>query len=79
MISCLYNNSFITLRSAEEASTVADYLVPRLRNVPQEAATLSGGINQGINIEFLTPPKAFSQIFGRALLGLRKGRFLPED
>lgn len=44
----------------------------------QESITLTGGINSTY-IQFLTKPKAFSQIFKRALAGERKNRFVQED
>ena len=65
--------------AAEPAEVVVDDLVPRIRKVPQEAATLTGGINQGTFLEFLTPPKAFTNLARRLVFGERKGRFLPED
>ena len=36
---------------AEEPSTVASYLVPRIRRVPQEARTLAGGVKGGQYIQ----------------------------
>jgi hypothetical protein len=40
---------------------VADYLVPRVRGVPQQSRTLTGGISSQY-IQYLTKPKAYSQI-----------------
>lgn len=47
--------------SAEEPGDVAAYLVPRIREVPPKSSTLTGGI-ASTYIQFLTKPKAFSQI-----------------
>ncbi|CAI7788797.1 unnamed protein product [Closterium sp. NIES-54] len=58
---------------AEPAEEVAQFLVPRVREVPA-----SGG-NTSTYIKFLTKPKAFSQIFQRALFGQRKNRYVKED
>ncbi|KIY92204.1 chlorophyll(ide) b reductase [Monoraphidium neglectum] len=63
---------------AEEPQEVAQYLVPRLRRVPQESATLTGGISSQY-IKYLTPPKAYSQILKRLVAGERKSRWVPED
>lgn len=41
---------------------MAAFLVPRIRDVPPKSSTLTGGI-QSQYIQFLTKPKAFSQIF----------------
>jgi chlorophyll(ide) b reductase len=57
---------------AESADTVADYLVPKIRDVPKKRSS-------GSNIRFLTPVKAYSNIFARLLLGRHKGRYVPED
>lgn len=40
---------------------MAEYLVPRVRKVPQEAVTLTGGIRPTY-IQYLTKPKAYKQI-----------------
>jgi hypothetical protein len=50
------------MHAAEEADDVAAYLVPRIREVPPKASTLTGGIASQY-IQYLTKPKAFSQIF----------------
>jgi chlorophyll(ide) b reductase len=57
---------------AESADTVADYLVPRIRDVPRKRTT-------GTNIKFLTPAKAYGNIFARLLFGRHKGRYVPEE
>jgi hypothetical protein len=41
---------------------VAAYLVPRIRDVPPKSSTLTGGV-ASTYIQYLTKPKAFSQIF----------------
>jgi len=61
---------------AEPANDVATFLVPRVRQVLK---TSNGSPAQPTYIQFLTKPKAFSQIFGRALFGLRKNRWVKED
>lgn len=48
--------------AAEEAGDVAAYLVPRIREVPPKSSTLTGGVASQY-IQYLTKPKAFSQIF----------------
>ncbi|GJP46295.1 hypothetical protein CLOM_g5599 [Closterium sp. NIES-68] len=58
---------------AEPAEEVAQFLVPRVREVP------ASGANTSTYIRFLTKPKAFSQIFQRALFGQRKNRYVQED
>lgn len=63
---------------AEEPGHVAQYLVPRVRRVPQESATLTGGISSQY-IQYLTKPKAYGQIIKRLVLGERKNRFVAED
>jgi len=62
---------------AETAEDVADFLVPRVRQVHQSSG--AGGSVQPTYIQFLKKPKAFSQIIGRALFGLRKNRWVPEE
>lgn len=47
--------------AAEEPGDVAAFLVPRIREVPPTSATLAGGI-ASTYIQYLTKPKAFSQI-----------------
>lgn len=63
---------------AEEASDVAAFLVPRVREVPAKASTLTGGI-QSQYIQFLTKPKAFSQIIAVRWLAGRGGARLRRD
>eukprot|EP00850_Spirogloea_muscicola_P022121 SM000278S10008 [mRNA] locus=s278:150262:153783:+ [translate_table: standard] len=58
---------------AEPADKVAEYLVPRIRQVPR------AGVSGSTYIRFLTGPKAYVQILGRLLYGARKSRYLPED
>jgi hypothetical protein len=52
---------------------VAAYLVPRIRDVPPKSSTLTGGV-ASTYIQYLTKPKAFSQIIsvssGHTLNGL---------
>lgn len=57
---------------AESPETVADYLVPRIRDVARKRAT-------GAYIKFLTPVKAYGNIFARLLFGRHKGRYVPEE
>ena len=45
--------------------------------MPQESATLSGGISSTY-IQYLTKPKAYGQILKRLVLGERKDRFVAE-
>eukprot|EP00882_Tetradesmus_deserticola_P016046 GHRQ01017115.1.p1 GENE.GHRQ01017115.1~~GHRQ01017115.1.p1 ORF type:complete len:320 (+),score=122.70 GHRQ01017115.1:241-1200(+) len=63
---------------AEEPGDVAAYLVPRIRDVPPKSSTLTGGV-ASTYIQYLTKPKALSQIFARLLTGARKDRFVKED
>lgn len=62
---------------AEPAQEVAAFLVPKVRQVPRNGG--GSGPVKPTYIQFLTKAKAFSQIAGRAILGLRKDRFVPED
>ncbi|PNH11476.1 Chlorophyll(ide) b reductase NOL, chloroplastic, partial [Tetrabaena socialis] len=64
---------------AEPASDVADYLVPRIRAVPQSAVNPFTGALSATYIRFLTQSKALQQIFTRLLTGARKSRWVPED
>lgn len=57
---------------AEPADTVADYLVPRVRAVARKRSSSS-------SISFLTPMRAYGNIFARLLLGKNKGRYVSED
>ncbi|EFN50976.1 hypothetical protein CHLNCDRAFT_141620 [Chlorella variabilis] len=60
---------------AEEPQTVAEFLVPRIRQVPEASKSLLG---DGY-IRYLTQTKAYSQIFARLFTGQRKNRFVAED
>ena len=57
---------------AESPEAVADYLVPRIRDVPKKRST-------GAYIKFLTPVKAYGNILARLVLGRNKGRHVPEE
>jgi len=63
---------------AEEAETVAQWLVPRVRQVPQAPTSLLSGRLNPTYIQYLTTPKAFTQIAQRLIFGTRKARFVPE-
>lgn len=70
MINCL----------AEEPETMADFLVPRIRQVPDKVEkSFLPSILLGQYIKFLTPGKAYSQIILRLLAGQRKDRYVVED
>jgi len=56
---------------AEEPDDVADFLVPRIRKVPQQ--------NGPQYIRALTKPNAYGRIISRVLTGNRKNRFVKED
>ncbi|KAH7433869.1 hypothetical protein KP509_07G090000 [Ceratopteris richardii] len=58
---------------AEPADTVAEFLVPRVREVSQNGST------KPTYIRFLTGIKAYSQILSRVLFNARKNRYLRED
>lgn len=58
---------------AETPDVVADYLVPRIREVPEKKNST------GTYIKFLTPVKAYSAIFSRLLMGKNKSRFVTEE
>eukprot|EP00884_Botryococcus_braunii_P008901 jgi/Botrbrau1/18011/Bobra.0062s0004.1 len=62
---------------AEPPEVVAEYLVPRLRRVPPESRTLTGGIGNGTYIQYLTKGKAYSQILQRLVFGARKKPLCP--
>jgi chlorophyll(ide) b reductase len=63
---------------AETPDVVADYLVPRIREVAEKK--LGGGATAtGTYIKFLTPIKAYSAIFSRLILGKNKNRFVTEE
>lgn len=66
---------------AEEPQAVADFLVPRIRSVPEmyKGNSLAGMLPGGQYIRFLTKAKAYGQIAKRLLSGERKGRFVSED
>lgn len=64
---------------AETPDTVADFLVPKIREVPASSCQLPLPMNfMGKYIRFLTPIKAYTQILLRLLTGQRKGRFVEE-
>ena len=70
MINCL----------AEEPETMADFLVPRIRQVPDTVEkSFLPSILLGQYIKFLTPVKAYSQIILRLVAGQRKDRYVIED
>lgn len=70
MINCL----------AEEPGTMADFLVPRIREVPDKVEnSFLPSILLGQYIKFLTPMKAYSQIIMRLVAGQRKDKFVQED
>lgn len=70
MINCL----------AEEPETMADFLVPRIREVPEKVETsFLPSIFLGQYIKFLTPVKAYSQIIMRLIAGKRKDKYVIED
>ncbi|KAL4855752.1 Chlorophyll(ide) b reductase [Chlorella vulgaris] len=65
---------------AEQPETVADHLVPRIRQVPETSKALLGdGVGSSQYIRYLTQTKAYSQIFARLLTGQRKNRFVAEE
>jgi len=65
---------------AEETATVADFLVPKVRDVVTvlERAPLSQGLARK-DIRFLTKLDAFKRIVTKAVLGKNKGRWVPEE
>jgi chlorophyll(ide) b reductase len=70
MINCL----------AETPDTMAEFLVPKIREVPQKVEdSFLPSILLGQYIKFLTPVKAYSQIIMRLIAGERKDRFVVED
>lgn len=70
MINCL----------AETPEDMADFLVPRIRDVPDRCErSFLPSILMGQYIKFLTPVKAYSQILKRLIAGERKDRFVVED
>jgi chlorophyll(ide) b reductase len=62
---------------AETPDVVANFLVPRIREVPGRRS-LSGAAS-GTYLEFLTPVKAYSSIFARLLTGKNKSRWVVEE
>lgn len=62
---------------AENADTVADELVPKVRKVALDMKTPGSGKPQ--YIRYLTKIKAYRQIFGRLLFGQRKSRYVSEE
>lgn len=74
MINCL----------AETPEDMADFLVPRIREVPEKfersfLPSIMKTITMGQYIKFLTPIKAYSQILKRLIAGERKDRFVVEE
>lgn len=70
MINCL----------AEEPETMADFLVPRIREVPEKVEkSFLPSVLLGQYIKFLTPVKAYSQIIMRLVTGQRKDKYVVED
>ena len=70
MINCL----------AETPEDMADFLVPRMRDVPEKfEKSFLPSVLLGQYIKFLTPVKAYSQIFMRLVAGERKDRFVVEE
>lgn len=64
---------------AEEPETVAEFLVPRIRQIPENSKSLFGdGVASSQYIRFLTQSKAYGQILGRIVAGQRKNRFVQE-
>ncbi len=65
---------------AENPSTVAKSLVPRIRQVPGAQRTcILTALGRGEYIRFLTKSKAYGNIFRRLTVGDRKNRFVDED
>ena len=62
---------------AEEPTTVAQYLVPRIRQAPTASKGLGGG-GKALDIRFLTKPKAYAQILLRLVAQQRKNRWVQE-
>lgn len=63
---------------AETPDVVANYLVPKIREVP-EKKSIGGSSTTGTYIKFLTPVKAYSAIFSRLVMGKNKNRFVTEE
>jgi chlorophyll(ide) b reductase len=63
---------------AETPDVVADFLVPRIREVPSKQS-LGGSPPTGLYIKYLTPVKAYSAILSRLVAGTNKNRFISED
>jgi len=61
---------------AEPPAHVAEFLVPRVRQVLDSNGN---GPTKPTCIQYLTQGKALAQIAGRALFGLRKNRWVAED
>lgn len=64
---------------AEAPNDVADFLVPRIREVPLTSVNTLTSAVQPTYIKFLTPSKAYSNIFKRLVLGERKNRWVSEE
>ncbi|MEW5311636.1 MAG: hypothetical protein WDW38_003334 [Sanguina aurantia] len=68
------------VRVSEPPEKVAQYLVPRVRQVPSETMfNPFTGAMASVYIKFLTKPKAYSQILSRLLTGARKDLYVIED
>lgn len=63
---------------AETPDVVADFLVPRIRDVPSKQS-LGGAPATGEYIKYLTPVKAYSAILTRLVAGKNKNRYVMED
>lgn len=63
---------------AETPETVAEYLVPRIRQSSSGSRTFLPSLFGGEYIRYLTPWKAYGQIAMRILTGRRKDRFVIE-
>lgn len=64
---------------AEKPEDVASFLVPRVRRVPIDSISPINGSIHPSYVQFLTKPKAFTQLLARFLLGARKDRFVKEQ
>ena len=75
----LYIVLFPFHRTAEKPEDVASFLVPRVRRVPIDSISPINGSIHPSYVQFLTKPKAFTQLLARFLLGARKDRFVKEQ
>ncbi|GMH44832.1 hypothetical protein BSKO_12784 [Bryopsis sp. KO-2023] len=73
------NGKFFINCLAEDPEIPAKFLVPKVRNIPEESRPLlgMGGIRPQA-LEYLTPTKAYNQIFRRLAFGERKDRWVEE-